>query len=320
MNIGIVGLGRMGSGITRRLLQHGISSVAFDPITNAGDALEGTGITVASSLDDLVAHLTPPRVVWVMVPAGAPTEQVITALTARLDEGDAVIDGGNSFFKDTVARGRRLAEAGVGFVDVGTSGGIWGEQRGYCLMIGGDKEEVARLDPAFRALAFSGEHAPPVATKQDGRPPGYLHCGPVGAGHFVKMIHNGIEYGMMQAYAEGFDILANAAEENVPEEERFGFDLAAIAELWRHGSVVSSWLLDLTAEALAADPQLADYQGHVQDSGEGRWTVATAIERNVPASALTAALYARIESRRREHFGNKLLSAMRAAFGGHVER
>ena len=304
MQIGFVGLGRMGGNMTRRLAAAGHTVVAWDRSPEAVRTATGAGIDGAASLDELVAQLQAPRAVWVMVPAGEPTEQTVTALASRLSKGDVVIDGGNTHFKDDVRRARTLAAQGIDYVDVGTSGGVWGLERGYCLMIGGAPQAVERLMPVFTALA---------------PPNGHLLCGPAGAGHFVKMIHNGIEYGLMQSYAEGFDILRNAGSPSLPSDYRYTFDLAAIAEVWRHGSVVSSWLLDLTAIALRQDPQLEGFTGTVGDSGEGRWTVAAAIEEEVPADVLTTALFKRFRSRRDHTFAEKLLSALRAQFGGHAE-
>jgi 6-phosphogluconate dehydrogenase len=280
------------------------------------------GATGAASLRDLVASLAPPRAVWVMVPAGGPTEQTVMTLGDLLSAGDAIIDGGNSWFKDDVRRARALAPKGIHYIDAGTSGGVWGAERGYCLMVGGPVEAVSRLEPIFASLAPGESGIPPSAGREGKASPaarGYLHCGPSGAGHFVKMIHNGIEYGLMQAYAEGFDILRHAGDETLPAEQRYNFDLADIAELWRRGSVVASWLLDLTAIALAQDPRLDGYSGFVQDSGEGRWTLLAAIEEAVPADVLSASLYARFRSRQDHTFAEKLLSAMRKQFGGHVE-
>ena len=304
MQIGFVGLGRMGGSMTRRLTGAGHAVVAWDRNPDAVRAAAATGVAGAPSLDDLVAQLRAPRAVWVMLPAGHATEETVNALASRLSPGDVVIDGGNTHFKDDVRRARALAAGGIGYVDVGTSGGVWGLERGYCLMIGGAPEAVERLAPVFAALA---------------PPNGHLHCGPAGAGHFVKMIHNGIEYGLMQSYAEGFDILRHADSASLPADQRYTFDLAAIAEVWRHGSVVSSWLLDLAARALHEDPQLDGYAGTVADSGEGRWTVAAAIDEEVPADVLTTALFKRFRSRRDHTFGEKLLSALRAQFGGHAE-
>jgi 6-phosphogluconate dehydrogenase len=321
MQLGVIGLGRMGGNIVRRLAQQGHHSVVFDqnPAAIAAVAREARG---ASSLDDLVAKLEPPRALWVMLPAGDITERTVMTLAGLLRPDDVIIDGGNSFYKDDIRRAALLRQKGIHYVDVGTSGGVWGLERGYCMMIGGDKDVVARLDPIFAALA-PGAGEIPHTPGREGRDPrverGYMQCGPNGAGHFVKMVHNGIEYGLMQAYAEGFDILRNAAAESLPEAQRYTLDLADIAELWRRGSVISSWLLDLTASALAADPPLDGYSGFVEDSGEGRWTVMAAIEEAVPAEVLSAALYVRFRSRRPHSFADKLLSAMRQQFGGHVE-
>jgi 6-phosphogluconate dehydrogenase len=323
MQIGMMGLGRMGSNMARRLLRGGHRVVAHNRSPEPVKALAGEGVVATSSLDDLLAKLEPPRVVWVMIPAGAPTEEAVTALGERLAAGDVVVDGGNSWFKDDVRRARRLAARGIHYLDVGTSGGIWGLERGYCLMIGGPDEAVRRLGPIFRTLApGQGGLAPtpgrsrPGSTASDG----WLHCGPNGAGHFVKMVHNGIEYGLMQAYAEGFDILKNASSSALPEEIRYSLDLPEVAELWRRGSVVASWLLDLTAIALAEDPKLDGYVGQVPDSGEGRWTVMAAVEEAVPADVISASLYARFRSRQAHTFAEKILSAMRRQFGGHGEK
>jgi 6-phosphogluconate dehydrogenase len=323
MQLGLIGLGRMGGNMARRLADGGHTLVTWDRSADAVAALQGNGIAGSGSLDDLVAKLEPPRAVWVMVPAGAPTEQTITALADRMAPGDVVIDGGNSHYKDDVRRAASLRARGVHYVDAGTSGGIWGAERGYGLMVGGDTDVVARLAPIFRTLApgqGTVEPTPALDTTATTAHEGFLHCGPPGAGHFVKMIHNGIEYGLMQSYAEGFDILRNASSESLPADQRYTLDLPAIAELWRRGSVVSSWLLDLAARALAEDPQLAHFEGHVPDSGEGRWTVEAAMEEDVPANVLTTALFARYRSRRDHTFGEKLLSALRAQFGGHRER
>ena len=323
MQVGLIGLGRMGGNMARRLMAGGHDVVAWDRSPEAVQAVARDGATAAQSLDNLIERLTPPRAVWIMVPAGAPAEQTVAALGARLRPGDTIIDGGNTHFKDDVRRARELAPTGVLYIDVGTSGGVWGAERGYCLMVGGPADLVTRLAPIFRTLAPGTGTVPPTEGLDVARTTaheGFLHCGPAGAGHFVKMIHNGIEYGMMQSYAEGFDILRNASSEVVPEDQRYDFDLAAIAEVWRRGSVVSSWLLDLVAMALTKDPRLEQFTGHVQDSGEGRWTVMTAIEEEVPADVLTTALFARFRSRRDHTFAEKLLSAMRAQFGGHVER
>jgi 6-phosphogluconate dehydrogenase len=322
MQVGLVGLGRMGGNMARRLLAGGHEVVAWDRSAETVRGVAQEGATGAGSLDDLVRRLTPPRAVWIMVPAGDPTESTVAGLAEHLERGDTIIDGGNTYFKDDVRRARALAPKGLHYVDVGTSGGVWGAARGYCLMIGGPAEQVARLSPIFRTLAPGQGAIPPTPGLDTATTAheGFLHCGPAGAGHFVKMVHNGIEYGLMQAYAEGFDILRNAAAESVPEERRYDLDLAAIAELWRRGSVVSSWLLDLAARALADDPRLEQFVGRVEDSGEGRWTVMTAIEEDVPADVITTALYARFRSRRDHTFAEKLLSALRAQFGGHVER
>jgi len=322
MQLGMIGLGRMGANLVRRLVRQGHDCVVFDqnPETVAG--LAGQSITGAATLADLVGKLSPPRNVWVMLPAGEITEQTVAELGRLLAPGDTIIDGGNAFFQDDVRRAREMKDKGIHYLDCGTSGGVWGLERGYCLMIGGDKEAVERLDPIFAALS-PGEGTIPRTPRRETRDPrverGYLHCGPSGAGHFVKMVHNGIEYGLMQAYAEGFEILRKVSSEAVPEERRYDLDLADIAEVWRRGSVVSSWLLDLTSAALAEDPALSKYSGFVEDSGEGRWTINAAIEEAVPADVLSAALYARFRSRDREGTANKLLSAMRHAFGGHVE-
>ncbi len=322
MQLGMIGLGRMGGNIVRRLMQRGHQAVVHDRAEAAVAALAGEGAVGASSLADLVQKLQAPRAVWVMLPAGAATEDTVMQLGELLSPGDVIIDGGNSFWRDDVRRAGVLREKGVHYVDVGTSGGVWGLERGYCMMIGGDREAVDRLDPIFAALA-PGLGDIPRTPGRDGRDPrveqGYLHAGPNGAGHFVKMIHNGIEYGMMQAYAEGFDILKSADAPVRPDNERFSFDLADIAEVWRRGSVVSSWLLDLTADALASDGKLDGFSGYVDDSGEGRWTIQAAIEQATPAEVLTAALYTRFRSRQEHTFAEKMLSAMRKGFGGHVE-
>jgi 6-phosphogluconate dehydrogenase len=322
MKIAMIGLGRMGGNMARRLMRHGHSIVAHDLDSNNVAALAGEGAEPAASLEEMVAKLPSPRVVWLMIPAGAPTESAVEAVGRLLAKGDILVDGGNSYFKDDVRRAALLAERGVRYVDVGTSGGIWGIDRGYCLMVGGDKAAVETLRPVLRALAPGRGDVVPTAGRA-GRggtaEEGFLHCGPVGAGHFVKMVHNGIEYGLMQAYAEGFDIMRNAACKDLPESQRYQLDLPDIAELWRRGSVVGSWLLDLTASALAESPGLEDYSGYVNDSGEGRWTVMAAVEEGVPADVLSASLYARFRSRQVHTFAEKVLSAMRQKFGGHVE-
>jgi 6-phosphogluconate dehydrogenase len=331
----------MGGNMARRLLGAGHRIVAYDRSPEPVQALAAAGGVAAGSLADLVQRLAPPRAVWVMLPAGEPTEATLRELASRCAPGDALVDGGNSHFKDDVRRAAELAPRGLHYLDVGTSGGVWGSERGYCLMVGGPAEGVRRLAPVLAALAPGrGQVEPILGMPAAGSTPpaagarepiagsvlpsssaaeGWLHCGPAGAGHFVKMIHNGIEYGLMQSYAEGFDILRNAAKEALPAGQRYDLDLPAIAELWRRGSVVSSWLLDLTARALAADPGLAGFEGRVEDSGEGRWTVQAALEEAVPADVITAALYARFRSRQEHTFAEKLLSAMRRQFGGHGE-
>ncbi len=323
MEIGMVGLGRMGANMVRRLMGGGHRCVVFDRDPEAVRRLAGEGAEGAASLPDLARRLAPPRSAWVMVPAGDPTEGAVRELADAMGPGDAIVDGGNSYFQDDVRRARELGPRGILYCDVGTSGGIWGAERGYCLMIGGPEEAVRRLDPVFRTLAPGRGGIPRTPGRPEGKgtsEEGYLHCGPAGAGHFVKMIHNGIEYGLMQAYAEGFDILKGADSGELPEDRRYRFDLPEIAELWRRGSVIGSWLLDLTATALREDPALSAYTGFVQDSGEGRWTVQTAVEEAVPADVLSAALYARFRSRQEHTFAEKVLSAMREKFGGHVER
>ena len=323
MQIGMIGLGRMGGNMVRRLLRGGHECVVYDLSPAAVEGLVKEGGVGSSSLDDFVARLTQPRTVWLMVPAGEPTEGMVRELEKRLAAGDVIIDGGNSHYKDDVRRARGLAEKEIRYVDAGTSGGVWGLDRGYCLMIGGDRATVERLDPIWKTLApGQGDIPPSPGREQKGSTAenGYLHCGPAGSGHFVKMIHNGIEYGLMQAYAEGLDILRNAGSEELPAELRFpGLDLADITELWRRGSVISSWLLDLTAGALAQSPDLTEYTGFVQDSGEGRWTIEAAVAEAVPAPVLAASLFARFRSRQGNTFGEKILSAMRHAFGGHRE-
>jgi 6-phosphogluconate dehydrogenase len=322
MQLGMVGLGRMGGNIVRRLTRRGHQCVVFDQNPAAVATLVTEGATGGADLKQLVAQLEKPRTVWVMLPAGEITERTVTQLGGLLDQGDIIIDGGNAFYKDDIRRARTLKEKGIHYVDCGTSGGVWGLERGYCMMIGGDKDVVDHLDPIFDALA-PGAGAIPVTPGREGRDPrvarGYVHCGPSGAGRFVKMIHNGIEYGLMQAYAEGFNILRNAGSDRLPADQRYQFDLPDIAEVWRRGSVIGSWLLDLTAVALAEDPALARYSGFVEDSGEGRWTIMAAIEEAVPVDVLSAALYARFRSREKESFSDKMLSAMRHQFGGHVE-
>jgi 6-phosphogluconate dehydrogenase len=322
MQLGMIGLGRMGGNMVRRLLRGGHQCVVSDLSPQNVAELAGEGATGSTSLDDFVAKLRKPRAAWIMVPAGDPTEQTVNALGQRFEPDDIIIDGGNSYYKDDVRRSQKLKDRGIHYIDVGTSGGVWGLERGYCMMLGGPKEAVEYLDPIFKTLAPGTGEIPrtPGREKLGGSAElGYLYCGPSGAGHFVKMIHNGIEYGLMQAYAEGFDILRNAASDQLPRDHRYELNLADIAELWRRGSVISSWLLDLTAMALAENPTLSEYTGVVQDSGEGRWTVNAALEEAVPADVLTAALYTRFRSRQEHTFGEKLLSAMRQKFGGHIE-
>jgi 6-phosphogluconate dehydrogenase len=326
MQLGMVGLGRMGANMTRRLMRGGHQLVVSDLSADAVKGLAGEGAAASSSLQDLVSKLTAPRAAWVMVPSGDATEKTVQTLLGSMQAGDTIIDGGNSYFKDDVRRAKLCASQGVHYIDVGTSGGVWGLERGYCMMIGGPNEAVQRLDPIFKTLAPGLGDIPrtpgreklagaTAGTSEDG----YIHCGPSGAGHFVKMVHNGIEYGIMQAYAEGFDIFKNATSKDLPEDIRYDLNLPDIAEVWRRGSVVSSWLLDLTAMALLENPTLSEYSGFVQDSGEGRWTIQAAIEEAVPAEVLTASLYARFRSRQEHTFGEKMLSAMRQKFGGHVE-
>ncbi len=323
MQIGIIGLGRMGGNICRRLMTAGHQCVVFDADAQPRDALAKEGATAVRSLAEVVKTLTErPRSVWIMLPAGEITEETVERLAGLLEPEDIIIDGGNSFYKDDIRRAKILARQRIRYVDCGTSGGVWGVERGYCLMIGGPKEAVDHLEPIFSTLAPGlGEIArTPGRDKADSRPErGYIHAGPSGAGHFVKMVHNGIEYGLMQAYAEGFDVLRNKDSKDLPEDERFTLNMPDIAEVWRRGSVISSWLLDLSAAALAKDPQLKDFSGYVQDSGEGRWTVEAAIEEAVPADVLSTALYARFRSRQKHTFGERMLSAMRFGFGGHIE-
>ncbi|MFL0585140.1 MULTISPECIES: phosphogluconate dehydrogenase (NAD(+)-dependent, decarboxylating) [Sphingomonas] len=324
MKIGIIGLGRMGGNIARRLMRGGHEVVVWDRNAEAVSALGGEGAITATSLDDVRDKLDKPAIFWVMLPAGAPTEETIQALCGdTCAEGDIIIDGGNTFWKDDVRRAKALAEKGVHYVDVGTSGGVWGLERGYCMMIGGDKETVDLLDPIFDTLApgvGSVSRTPNRSEDCDPRAEkGYIHAGRAGAGHFVKMVHNGIEYGLMQAYAEGFDVLWGRNVKHLPEDERFEFNLAEISEVWRRGSVISSWLLDLTASALAQDQTLSNFSGNVADSGEGRWTIDAAMEQATPVAVLTTALFARYRSRIDDMYGDKLLSAMRFGFGGHVE-
>jgi 6-phosphogluconate dehydrogenase len=322
MQLGMIGLGRMGGNIVRRLMRAGHSCVVYDKSDAAVKGLAGEGATGSSDLGDFVKHLEKPRAVWVMLPAGAITHETIVELSGLLEPGDILIDGGNSFFHDDIAHSDLLKPKGIRYLDVGTSGGIWGLERGYCMMIGGDKEAVEHLDPIFDALA-PGAGSIDKTPGREGRDPrveqGYLYCGPAGAGHFVKMVHNGIEYGVMQAYAEGFDILKNVNTSAVPENRRYQLNLPDIAEVWRRGSVVASWLLDLAAISLAKDEALSAFTGNVEDSGEGRWTINAAIEQAVPADVLSAALYTRFRSRQSHTFAEKILSAMRNEFGGHQE-
>jgi 6-phosphogluconate dehydrogenase len=326
MRLGMVGLGKMGANMALRLMRSGHEVVGSDLSPDNVKHLASEGAIASTSLDDFVSKLGKPRIVWLMVPAGDPTEQTVQALAQRMQPGDILIDGGNSYFKDDVRRGKQLKDKGIHYVDVGTSGGVWGIDRGYCMMIGGPKEVVQHLDPIFKTLAPGRgdiartpgrEKLPPktAGTAEDG----YVHCGPSGAGHFVKMVHNGIEYGLMQAYGEGFDIFKNATSKELPEDQRYDLNLPDIAEVWRRGSVVSSWLLDLTAMALLENPTLSEYTGYVQDSGEGRWTIEAAIAEAVPAEVLSAALFTRFRSRQEHTFAEKMLSAMRQKFGGHIE-
>lgn len=323
MEIGMIGLGRMGANIVRRLMRYGHSCVVYNRTPDKVTQLEAEGAIGAVSLEDLVQKLTPPRTIWVMVPAGEVTEQMIMMLADKLDRDDIIIDGGNSYYKDDVRRAQTLQKQGIHYVDVGTSGGVWGLDRGYCLMIGGPQEAVDHLDPILKTIAPGKgdiETTPGRDSFNATAEEGYLHCGPVGAGHFVKMVHNGVEYALMQAYAEGFDIFRSANSDELPAAHRYNLNTADIAEVWRRGSVVGSWLLDLTAMALAEDPALSGYSGHVQDSGEGRWTLMAAIESAVPADVLSAALYTRFRSRQEHTFAEKVLSAMRYKFGDHVEK
>ena len=323
MQLGMIGLGRMGGNMVRRLMRGGHQCVVFDLNPENVKALASEGATGGSSMEDFVKKLSKPRAAWVMVPAGAATETTVMKLAGLMEPGDTIIDGGNSYYKDDIRRARILKDQGIHYLDVGTSGGVWGIERGYCMMIGGSKESAQRLDPIFKTLAPGVGDVPPTKGREGKKSTaeqGYLYCGPSGAGHFVKMVHNGIEYGLMQAYAEGFDIMHKANSKELPEEQRFTFDLADVAELWRRGSVVGSWLLDLTAMALTEDPNLAAFTGTVQDSGEGRWTIMAAIEEAVPCDVLSASLFTRFRSRQEHTFAEKMLSGMRNKFGGHVER
>jgi 6-phosphogluconate dehydrogenase len=323
MQLGMIGLGRMGGNIVRRLMKNGHQCVVYDRDQAAVQKLAGEGAKGVGSLEDMVKNMTAPRAIWVMLPAGKITEGTISQLSDLMESGDIIIDGGNSFYKDDIRRGEELrAKKNLKYVDVGTSGGVWGLERGYCMMIGGDKDVVDHLDPILKTLA-PGKGTIDVTPHREGKDEraeqGYLHCGPIGSGHFVKMVHNGIEYGLMQAYAEGFDILKHANSEARPENARYTLDMADVAEVWRRGSVVGSWLLDLTAQSLAEDPELKAFSGWVEDSGEGRWTIEAALETATPAEVLTSALYTRFRSRQDHTYAEKILSAMRNKFGGHVE-
>ena len=322
MQLGMIGLGRMGGNIVRRLMRHGHECVVYD--TNAASVaqLATEGARSSQDMASFIAQLQAPRAVWVMLPAGDITEATVKALGDLLQPGDTIIDGGNSNYQDDVRRAHALQGKGIRYIDVGTSGGVWGLDRGYCMMIGGDRAAFDHLEPIFKTLAPGTgtiEKTPGRENRKSTAEDGYLYTGPAGSGHFVKMVHNGIEYGLMQAYAEGLDILKGVNQEVIPAERRYELDLADITELWRRGSVVSSWLLDLSAISLAQDPELASYSGYVEDSGEGRWTIQAAIEEAIPADVLTAALYTRFRSRKEHTFAEKMLSAMRKQFGGHQE-
>jgi 6-phosphogluconate dehydrogenase len=323
MQIGLIGLGKMGGNMARRLMKAGHQCVVFSRTAATREGLAKEGAVAASSLENLVDTLSgKPRAIWLMLPEGEATEETVSQLSGLLTPDDILIDGGNSFYKDDIRRAKKLAESGIRYVDCGTSGGVWGIERGYCMMIGGPKAAVDHLDPIFSALAPGPGAIDRTPGRENGysrAERGYIHAGPSGAGHFVKMVHNGIEYGLMQAYGEGFDILRNKDSTDLPEDQRYTLNLPEVAEVWRRGSVISSWLLDLSAAALLRDPQLAGYSGFVQDSGEGRWTVEAALEEAAPAPVITAALFARFRSRRDKTFGEKMLSAMRFGFGGHVE-
>ena len=323
MQLGMIGLGRMGANMARRLMKNGHTVVAYDRSAEAVKGLAAEGAKGVDSLSAMIAAMPKPRHIWVMVPSGGPTEATVTELGEKLEAGDTIIDGGNSFFKDDIRRARALSARKISYVDAGTSGGVYGLERGYCMMIGGDNDVVKRLDPIFKTLAPGRgdvERTPGRDKLPGTSEEGYLHCGPVGSGHFVKMVHNGIEYGIMQALAEGFDIMRGAANPTVAEEHRFALPVADIAEVWRRGSVLSSWLVDLTAKSLVEDPNLNKFTGSVQDSGEGRWTVMAAVEEAVSADVIAASLFTRFRSRQDHSFAEKLLSAMRFQFGGHVER
>src|ERR1700709_164646 len=325
MKIGIIGLGRMGGNIARRLMRAGHETVVYDRAPETVKELAADGAIGVKSLDDMKAAVARQAIFWVMLPAGGPTDNTIETLSGMGAKGDIIIDGGNTFYKDDIKRAKHLAKKGIHYVDVGTSGGVWGLERGYCMMVGGEADVVKTLDPILEALAPGLGTIPrtPNRMAREGEDPraekGYIHAGAAGAGHFVKMVHNGIEYGLMQAYAEGFDILASKNLDALPADHRFDLDIADIAEVWRRGSVIPSWLLDLTASALAENHTLDNYSGFVEDSGEGRWTVNAAIDEAVPAEVLTAALFARFRSRKQHTFAEKILSAMRDGFGGHKE-
>jgi 6-phosphogluconate dehydrogenase len=322
MQLGIIGLGKMGGNIARRLMQKNHQTVVFDRSGDAVAAIVKHGATGAESVAELIKKLDQPRTVWLMLPEGAPTEEMVAQVSQLLDADDVIIDGGNSCYKDDMRRASELAAKKIHYIDVGTSGGVWGLERGYCMMIGGNGDVITRLDPIFDALAPGRgaiERTPGRKDGDDRAERGYIHTGPAGSGHFVKMIHNGIEYGLMQAYAEGFEILKSKASDTLPEGERFNLELDEISEVWRRGSVISSWLLDLTAQALIQDVELSKYSGSVADSGEGRWTIEAAIEEAVPTPVLASALFARFRSREEHAYADRLLSAMRFGFGGHVE-
>ncbi len=322
MELGLVGLGRMGANMVRRLEKGGHKCTVFDLNAENVKKLVGEGASGASSLEDLVKQLPAPRVVWVMVPSGKATEGTVQILAHSMSEGDIIIDGGNSFYKDDIRRAAELKKKGIHYVDAGTSGGVWGVERGYCLMVGAEEEAFSVIEPLIKTLApglGDIERTPGYDKVAGTAEQGYLRVGPPGAGHFVKMIHNGIEYGVMQAYAEGFDILVNKKSDKLPQEERYDLNIRDIAELWRRGSVIGSWLLDLTAMALTENPSLTNYTGIVEDSGEGRWTINAAIEESVAVEVLASALFTRFRSRIEHTFAEKVLSAMRSKFGGHVE-
>jgi 6-phosphogluconate dehydrogenase len=323
MQIGMVGLGRMGANMAKRLMQGGHECAVFDTDAARVQELGKAGAKGATDLGDFIQLLSKPRAIWIMVPSGEATESTVVKLAEHLEQGDTIIDGGNSYYKDDVRRAKMLLTKGIHYMDAGTSGGVWGLERGYCLMVGGEKEVFARLEPIFKTLAPGMgkiDRTPGRPENEGTAEQGYLYCGNIGAGHFVKMIHNGIEYGLMQAYGEGFDILKNANSQDLAEDLRYDINVAEVAELWRRGSVVSSWLLDLSAFALQENPTLSNYTGFVHDSGEGRWTIVAALEEAVPCDVLSASLYARFRSRQEHTFSEKMLSAMRNKFGGHVER